>query len=295
MATDSSMRVDVRRTGHGLAVYPPGTLFGPRVMYDYEFVWIVDGDVTWHCDGQDVAAPAGTLLLARPGMQDAFTWDREKQTRHAFVHFTMEGQDSLLPATAAWPLAHLLPPGDVLRPMFRHVLWLLDQSDTRHDALAADALLYMVRAFVVDAVQCKGEGRAALPVPVERALQDVQARWRSGPMVSPPLAELAAAVGVSEAHLCRLFKESLGQPPIRTLLYLRLERAATLLARTNLRLQEIADITGFANQFHFSRCFREVFGQSPRDFRRNLADSATTTTPTLLTIRRATSYIWDPL
>ena len=34
-------------TNHGLATYPAGAAFGPRIMRDFEFVWIMEGDVEY--------------------------------------------------------------------------------------------------------------------------------------------------------------------------------------------------------------------------------------------------------
>jgi transcriptional regulator GlxA family with amidase domain len=48
---------------------------------------------------------------------------------------------------------------------------------------------------------------------------------------------------------------------------LRLDRAAQLLTRTDLAVQEVADLVGFEDAFHFSRLFRAEFGHAPREFR----------------------------
>ena len=33
----------------GIAGYPPGATFGPRLLYDFEFIWIIEGSakVDW--------------------------------------------------------------------------------------------------------------------------------------------------------------------------------------------------------------------------------------------------------
>jgi AraC-like DNA-binding protein len=49
----------------------------------------------------------------------------------------------------------------------------------------------------------------------------------------------------------------------------RMELAKRLLLTGNLRIKEIAHEVGFVNPYHFSRRFRELTGQSPRDYRRD--------------------------
>jgi len=56
-----------------VATYPAGATFGPRILRDYEFVWVLAGEVIWHGDGHDHPVPPGTLILGRPGMPDGFT------------------------------------------------------------------------------------------------------------------------------------------------------------------------------------------------------------------------------
>src|SRR5437773_3582903 len=76
--------------GGAIAVYPPGSTWGPRTLHDFEFVWILEGDAVWSCNGVRHEAPPGTLLLARPGTREHYRWDPAHQTRHAFVHFAIK-------------------------------------------------------------------------------------------------------------------------------------------------------------------------------------------------------------
>jgi transcriptional regulator GlxA family with amidase domain len=51
-------------------------------------------------------------------------------------------------------------------------------------------------------------------------------------------------------------------------------RAAALLVKTNYQVQEIAFLTGFESQYHFSRAFKSVFGSNPSAYRRSGAAGA---------------------
>ncbi len=67
----------------GFANYPPGATFGPRLLTDYEFVWMTEGDAQYRWGAQDVDAPQGTVLLGRPGVTDFFQWDARRPTQTA--------------------------------------------------------------------------------------------------------------------------------------------------------------------------------------------------------------------
>ena len=81
------------------------------------------------------------------------------------------------------------------------------------------------------------------------------------------LNDLAAAVALSRFHFARMFRQSVGTSPHEYVLQQRLERARTMLSRTNASLLEIAGCCGFADQSHMNRVFRKRVGQTPGQYR----------------------------
>jgi AraC family transcriptional regulator of arabinose operon len=79
---------------------------------------------------------------------------------------------------------------------------------------------------------------------------------------------LAASVFLSPSRLAHLFKEQTGQTLTDALRELRLRQATRLLRHSGRSVQEIAAEVGFRCPFHFSRRFRQAFGLSPREYRR---------------------------
>jgi transcriptional regulator of acetoin/glycerol metabolism len=79
---------------------------------------------------------------------------------------------------------------------------------------------------------------------------------------------LAATAGLSVFHFARAFKQSQGMTPHSYLLHRRIVRARELLGETESPLSEIALVSGFADQSHLARHFRERVGVSPAIFRR---------------------------
>src|SRR3712207_2882774 len=97
-----------------VATYPPGATYGPRNLRDFEFVWIVEGEVEFHWGDRIFFAPPGTIILCRPGATDFFQWDRHNRTRHGYFHFNIAASPEDWPPVEDWPL--LRPPhdGDIL-------------------------------------------------------------------------------------------------------------------------------------------------------------------------------------
>lgn len=81
------------------------------------------------------------------------------------------------------------------------------------------------------------------------------------------VAELARACSISPPALFRYFSDTLKTTPQKFIMKLKMEHAATLLRASEISLAEIAEATGFANQFHFSRCFKQCYGTAPSSYR----------------------------
>ncbi|MFA5027209.1 MAG: helix-turn-helix domain-containing protein [Candidatus Methylomirabilota bacterium] len=99
--------------------------------------------------------------------------------------------------------------------------------------------------------------------PVRRAQ-----RYLQDNLVKPlDLAALAGAIGLSEGHLRRLFRQHLGITPRRYLLEARLQRAGELLQTTAHAVEWISGEVGFRSSARFAKVFRRFFGHSPSEHR----------------------------
>jgi len=79
----------------------------------------------------------------------------------------------------------------------------------------------------------------------------------------------ALELNLSNSHLQRLFKKATGVALGQALNERRLQKAAQLLATTNLRIKEIACAVGYEHTSSFTRAFEKRFEQAPRSFRSN--------------------------
>ena len=75
--------------------------------------------------------------------------------------------------------------------------------------------------------------------------------------------ELAARVVLSEGRFAHLFKDEVGVPLRRYLMWVRTLDAISL-AREGRTLTEAAHAAGFSDSAHFTRTFRRCFGVSPK-------------------------------
>ena len=79
--------------------------------------------------------------------------------------------------------------------------------------------------------------------------------------------DIAHETGISRRQLERLFRRYLNISPARYYLQIRLTKARNLLGQTAMPVTEIAFACGFASASHFSKCYREMYGFTPRNSR----------------------------
>jgi transcriptional regulator GlxA family with amidase domain len=76
---------------------------------------------------------------------------------------------------------------------------------------------------------------------------------------------LARTAGISVRQLERLFRDQLGATIGETYLRIRLEQAERMLRTTGLSVTAVAVACGFSSASHFSRVFRQAYGEAPRE------------------------------
>jgi len=156
----------------------------------------------------------------------------------------------------AWP-ALVTPPARNLSPGRNAA------SLTLHTRPRSSALANLPSLGPAPAPQARG----GLP---PAAMSRVHAYIEAHLSDSIELVQLSAVAGMSVFHFARQFKQSAGISPHHYLVGRRIERAKKLLADTDLSLSEIAFATGFSDQSHLTRHFRQMIGVPPGQFRRSL-------------------------
>jgi AraC-like DNA-binding protein len=92
--------------------------------------------------------------------------------------------------------------------------------------------------------------------------------------------DLSAVARRSPAHFARKFKLAVGESPHAYVVRRRLEKACHLMMTSAASLSEIALNVGFADQAHLGRRFRQAFGLSPANWRRECGISGEVTSRT---------------
>lgn len=80
---------------------------------------------------------------------------------------------------------------------------------------------------------------------------------------------LAERCGLSVSHFHTLFKKLTGMSPAKYINDLRLSKACQMIITTNCSINQIAQETGFNDQFYFTKTFKAKYGVAPTSYRKS--------------------------
>lgn len=232
-------------------------------------------NATWTYRGKSQAVGAGQMQLMEPG--EAHTTNSVSEPASFFVIWW--SPDVLLNASESLGVRGAVH---------------LKVSQTNHPALQASfhGLATGVQhardpAFVEEQFLdstlrllelCGERSPPSRPPGSHPAMSRVRARLHDEFTETLSLDALAREVGLSKFHVARCFKEATGIAPHRYQKLLRLQSARRHLER-GLCVREAAAVSGFADEAHLSRAFREWLGVSPGTWRRVRASKMTSLPP----------------
>lgn len=86
------------------------------------------------------------------------------------------------------------------------------------------------------------------------------------------VAYIADICNISEVYLNKLFNKHYGMSPKQFIIDIRINKAKQLLSEGKYKINAVAEMTGFSNQYHFCRMFKDKTGLTPSEYmKRNKA------------------------
>ncbi|CAG7651319.1 HTH-type transcriptional activator RhaS [Paenibacillus solanacearum] len=139
---------------------------------------------------------------------------------------------------------------------------LLDQWE----AVDGLVLLRLQARFQELAVLLLEQRQACTPLGVEREVEETIHYLNREYAKDIRIEKLAERTALSRWKYNDMFKAMTGKTPVQYLTELRIDRAKQLLVGSGQRLKEIAEQTGFRDEYYFSRRFKQSVGVSPTRF-----------------------------
>lgn len=225
---------------------------------------VESGGTRFSLEGAHHTARAGQMVVIGAGLPHACNPDPETGISYRLLAFAPGWLAGAAPDNRAprFPQPVLDDPElyAAWRELHEAYAWGAPSADKQ--ALLMAYLRGLVSRHGEAAALPRGEGN---PAALNPAIAQVRAHLEATPGRFEPLDELARRAGLSPHHFLRVFKAATGLPPHAFQLQQAIEHAKTLLAG-GMPISQAALDAGFADQSHFSRCFREFTGATPRQY-----------------------------
>jgi AraC family transcriptional regulator len=209
------------------------------------------------------AAGRHSMFLTPAG--EPVTWQKEAPSRHLGIYFKpdlfndTDEAEPFIPSSMT--LFNVNVPG---------VAQLIDQFTDELQApglLSSEAAESLARLVLIRLARHIHRGAAPAktltPKVIDRLRDYIMQHLEQRILV----ADLAKLAGLSPNHFAASFMEQTGQSPHQFVLAQRVDRAAELLARSDLSLTLVAIDCGFSSQQHMSNAVRRFLGVTPGRYR----------------------------
>jgi len=239
--------------GHAevLVTREPDARFAVHWHAEWSVGAIETGHCDFTCDGQLYRARAGDVVVMPPDARHT-----AGVSVQGFAMRMLYLPPDWVHAAMGWPADRR--PAEVRTAVHAPALAmaLCDAAD-RRDAAALSALVVQALRQAASIELTPADGRPHDPR--IGALCDALTQLDATDL---DLAALAQRIGVSREHLHRLFREAVGLSPREYSRCARIHQAKRMLRRGE-PIADTAQACGFADQAHFSRWFKRVFGVTP--------------------------------
>lgn len=258
--------------------WPAGRVESMRYLYDHELVIVSQGKCRLIFARRELVFKAPAYFIIPPGVahesvalvetvRDCIHFDWKKGSRQSAPLWTY------LPAPLQANRIRPAPPGvpsGLLHgsiPDMPRIMALAASLRVRWNQIADADRLGARAALLEILVQLLSQDTPSAQVYSDRLAENMKSLLERNMLSSEPVSEILKSIGLSHAHLCRVFRSAYDTTPVAYLNSLRLERARQLLREGHLSVAEAARASGFADVSYFGRLFRRHEGNSPRDYR----------------------------
>jgi AraC-like DNA-binding protein/quercetin dioxygenase-like cupin family protein len=230
-------------------------------FYSIEYVARGRGEVK--LKGRSFPLQPGRLFSYGPGIPHHIIGDAADPLVKYFVDFVGTQATVLLRSCGLLPgrVSEVFPT-NVLQPLFDELIQAGLQ--VRRESVVLCGKLLECLALRMTGARAPLEGAETLAF---TTFQQCRHHIEQHSLRLRTLEQIAGECHVNNAYLCRLFRRYDKQSPYQYLLRLKMNYAAERLQQPGALVKRVAEESGFADPFHFSRVFTSVFGLSPTAFR----------------------------
>lgn len=248
---------------------------------NYELIFVLDGPYRCAINGTELKVDNNEILLIQPG--DIHTDHLYRGQKHYVLHFSVISTDDFDNKVLLFPKKMNLEnrisksKGIDIRSYFN---WMDDRvkkldSDSKiiqlssyflQDSLLETFFWNLVTTFDSELFSTE----FLMKTEKEHFRSKLFKLFEENLSEELPVDKMASEMAISRRSLTLKCRKYINKSPAMLFLIFRLTKSKELLELSKLSIDEISYRLGFANQFHYSRCFKRIYGITPSTYRKSI-------------------------
>jgi len=235
-----------------------------RKTYPYHIIEIpTKGKCLFKIAAKQYELKKGSLGGFAPGIAHHYKCDKNNPMEHIFIAFTGSEAPQLFEKIGfnKGKVLQVLKPADIFYLAEAILKKGLEKTDISHELCCSYLRTLILEQSSYSAVAEKTEFASMKTYRICRKYID-----RNFSTILLP-SEAANQCGINVRYMSRLFKKYANITPHEYMMRLKLNKAANLLLISSMSVNDIGEMVGFEDPYHFSRNFKKFHGLSPKYYR----------------------------
>lgn len=266
---DHDQEGDIFLVACGMENCDPGVTYGPDLRDCYHLHVILSGKGTLKVRGMTFHPRFGQMFLLKDNEVVEYTADTEDPWHYCWVTFNGRDAENLIREIGFTENVYCLDSAVEPAKFNRLILRMHEKpemnyiNDLRRRGILLEFLALALEATETREIRARRRDRKPVDEYIDKAVEFIHYNY-----ATIQVSDVVNFIGFTRSYFSSAFKKRTGLSPQDYLIQVRLTHAKKLLEETDYLIQDIAEQCGYDDALTFSKAFRQLFGVSPRGYRK---------------------------
>ncbi|WP_459481572.1 AraC family transcriptional regulator [Clostridium saccharoperbutylacetonicum] len=245
--------------------------FGPTVKNHYLFHYVLSGkgklypviDNTNKKSAYSVKAGEGFLIT--PNIINTYEADKDDPWQYIWIEFEGLKAQRYLDEIGLSAKNPIFIPKEYTseNSIVENLMFLINNPEAPDSAILGHVYLFFYALLENSSFYTAKKASNLQEFYVREAINFIEKNYNNNISVE----DISRWCNLDRSYLGKIFKNTMKTTPQEFLIKYRLTKACEMLKDDSISIREIAELTGYPNQFYFSRAFKEIYNMPPRQWR----------------------------
>jgi len=277
VVTNKSINIIPKFLNIGMQDSEDGYYYMPHIQEEYEFIYIISGELDIYLDGQLFHVQEGDAYFVQPGQQ------HEEKAQKGFVSFyylkshIYQTNGEFIYLVKEKNNQFVYKCDSEIKRIFKDIFHETSSQELAYHEIISSQLMILICKMLRICNPSIGSEKFETIVKDSKKygndiINEVIEIINKNKHEFYSIEDLAEKCSVSTSYLFALFKKILNSSPIRFMTMLKIDDAKSDLIKTNMTVKSISSLYGFTDVNHFIKAFKRFNnGKTPEQYRKDFS------------------------